>query len=207
MKNNISLALLASVFSMSVFAGSSAGIKTSGFYAVGGFGYGFVSARSGRSFRSGSGAYYADYDSRDDIAYALSAGYQFNSALGVEAGYMVFPTIKTVPVYYGHHYEWHTSAITVLGRYAYHLAGRASLTAGGGVAVMSRVSKVCGLGTCNAQLEDRSDFYQVVPMFALGADYKMGKKVTLGLEGQITSKAGIYPEMHVAMLNLRYQFF
>jgi opacity protein-like surface antigen len=194
MKNTISVALLASTFAVSALAGSHAAVKESGFYAVGGFGYGSIRETPAASF-----------DTRADIAYALSVGYQINKVLGVEAGYMVFPSVRGLASPVGGYTRTNTSAITLLGRYTHALSSEFDLTAGAGVSVMSREEGQCSGGYCDDPFDRAADFQQVIPTFSLGANYHVNNKVSLGVEGRMTTRAALYPETYTGLVNLSYR--
>ena len=195
MKKTISVALLASTFAVSALAGSHTAVKESGLYAVGGFGYGSVRATPA-----------ADYDTRADFAYALSVGYQINKTLGVEAGYMVFPSIRTVAGTAGFYGRTNTTAMTLLGRYTHAVSSEFDLTAGAGVSILSASERQCSSGTCSHYTRTSTDFYQVVPTFALGTNYHVNNKVSLGIEGRMTTRAAIYPETYTGLVNVSYKF-
>lgn len=195
MKKTISVALLASTFAVSALAGSHTAVKESGFYAVGGFGYGSVRATPA-----------ADFDTRADFAYALSVGYQINKTLGVEAGYMVFPSVREVADASGHYARTNTTAMTLLGRYTHAVSSEFDLTAGAGVSILSSSARGCIAGSCVDSSRLSTDFYQVVPTFALGTNYHVNNKVSLGIEGRMTTRAAVYPETYTGLVNVSYKF-
>lgn len=197
MKKTISVALLASTFAVSALAGSHTAVKESGLYAVGGFGYGSIRATPA-----------AQFDTRADFAYALSLGYQINKTLGVEAGYMVFPSVRTVADAdnAGSYERENTTAITLLGRYTHAVSSEFDLTAGAGVSILSASLRQCNGGACFDNTRTSTDFYQVVPTFALGTNYHVNNKVSLGLEGRMTTRAAVYPETYTGLVNVSYKF-
>ena len=194
MKKTISVALLASTFAVSALAGSHTAVKESGLYAVGGFGYGSVRATPA-----------AEFDTRADFAYALSVGYQINKMLGVEAGYMAFPSVRTVADY-GDYVRENTTAMTLLGRYTHAVSSEFDLTAGAGVSILSASARICNGGVCNEADRFSTDFYQVVPTFSLGTNYHVNNKVSLGIEGRMTTRAAVYPETYTGLVNVSYKF-
>ena len=203
MKKTISVAFLASMFAVSALAGLHTAVKESGFYAVGGFGYG--SMRAAPDYSLVPGLLGPDIDSRAGIAYALSVGYQINKILGVEAGYMVFPSVRTVDADTGS-FRISTTAITLLGRYTHAISSEFDLTAGAGVSITSSYSLFCLNGGCHESSRFSNDFYQVVPTFALGTNYHVNNQVSLGIEGRITTRAAVYPETYTGLVNVIYKF-
>ena len=203
MKKTISVALLASTFAVSALAGSHTAVKESGLYAVGGFGYGSVRATPADL---SADSLYNEFDTRADFAYALSVGYQINKTLGVEAGYMVFPSIRTNADVAGSYGRVNTTAMTLLGRYTHAVSSEFDLTAGAGVSILSASARSCNGGSCEENTRSSSDFYQVVPTFALGTNYHVNNKVSLGIEGRMTTRAAVYPETYTGLVNVIYKF-
>lgn len=80
------------------------------------------------------------------------------------------------------------------------------LTAGASVSILSSSETRCEGGFCHENLRASTDFYQVVPTFALGANYHVNNKVGLGVEGRMTTRAAVYAETYTALVNLSYKF-
>ncbi len=199
MKNTVSIGLLASVLAVSALAGAGMSLKKPGFYAVSGLGYGATSVPPGyeKSF----------FKSRDSLVYALSVGYQINKALGVEVGYMKLPSERSVLLNPpdGDYARGYLSAITLLGRYTQPLSSDFDLIVGAGISVISAQDALCDGGYCDQSSRISTDFYQVAPTFSLGANYHLNKKVSLGVEGRMTTHAAVYPETYTGLVNLSYR--
>ena len=166
---------------------------------MGALGYGVMSVPLGyeKSF----------FKSRDSLIYALSVGYQINKALGVEVGYMKLSSERAVLLNPpgGDYAPGYLSAITLLGRDTQPLSSDFDLIVGGGISAISAQDALCDGGYCDQSSGISTDFYQVVPTFSLGANYHLNKKVSLGVEGRMTTHAAVYPETYIGLVNLSYR--
>lgn len=122
-------------------------------------------------------------------------------------GYMKLPSERPVllSVPDGEYARGYLSAITLLGRYTHVLSSKFDLTVGASVSVMSREIGHCSDGHCDDPFNFATDFCQVVPAFSLGDNYHLKDKVSVGVEGRMTTRAADYPETYTGLVNLSYR--
>lgn len=169
-----------------------------GLYAIGGFGYGAVSLSQ------------EQYQSRSNIAYHGALAYQFGRNVGLEVGYMRFPEVvkKEVQASEDQFFSGDFAAMgwTILAKLVYPASKAFDLYAKGGIALASMHSELChGTYGCLSSFGVNTNVYQMLPMATVGFDYYIDRRVSLGLEGRLTLRAGLYAQMETGLLNLTYR--
>jgi hypothetical protein len=169
-----------------------------GLYVIGGFGYGVVSLSQ------------EQYKSRSNIAYHGALAYQLNRNLGVEIGYMRFPEVvkKEVAASEDQFFAGDFAAMgwTALAKFVYPASRTFDLYAKGGIALASMHSELChGTYGCLSSFGVNANVYQMLPMATVGFDYYIDRRVSLGLEGRLTLRAGLYAQMETGLLNVTYR--